>query len=113
METNSSRPELDTQVSATVGHDVIGSNWRLALPILFGAQVTLRDVRTSDAPSLFALLTTEEVTRFISPPPSTVEGFEQFITWTLQQRAAGTSVCFAVTVKGCDTAIGIIQVRAG
>ena len=65
----------------------------------------------SDAASLFALLTTEEVSRFISPPPSTVEGFERFIGWTLRQRAAGTYACFAVTVAGFDTAIGIFQVR--
>jgi RimJ/RimL family protein N-acetyltransferase len=37
----------------------------------------LREMRASDAAPLFALLTTEEVSRFISPPPSTVEGFER------------------------------------
>src|SRR5258705_10948348 len=57
------------------------------------------------------MLTTEEVARFISPPPSTVEGFERFIAWTIRQRAAGTYACFAVTMKGFDTAIGIFQVR--
>ena len=65
----------------------------------------------SDAASLCALLTTEEVSRFISPPPTTVEGFERFISWTLRQRVAGTYVCYAVTLRGFDTAIGIIQVR--
>jgi ribosomal-protein-alanine N-acetyltransferase len=57
------------------------------------------------------MLTTQEVARFISPPPTTVEGFERFIAWTLRQRAAGTYACFAVTLKGYDTAIGIFQVR--
>jgi RimJ/RimL family protein N-acetyltransferase len=57
------------------------------------------------------MLTTEEVSRFISPPPSTVEGFEGFIAWTLRHRAAGTYACFAVTVRGYDTAIGIFQIR--
>jgi RimJ/RimL family protein N-acetyltransferase len=71
----------------------------------------LRELRVSDAASLFAMLTTEEVTRFISPPPSTVEGFERFIQWTIRQRAAGKYVCFAVTPAGDDTAVGIIQVR--
>jgi RimJ/RimL family protein N-acetyltransferase len=51
------------------------------------------------------------VSRFISPPPSTVEGFERFIAWTLRQRAAGSYACFAVTLRGFDTAIGIFQVR--
>jgi len=51
------------------------------------------------------------VARFISPPPSSVEGFQQFIASTFRQRSAGTYVCFAVTLKGSDTAIGIFQVR--
>ena len=71
----------------------------------------LRELRGSDAPSLCAFLTTEEVARFISPPPTTVDGFERFISWALRQRAAGTYACFAVTARGCDTAIGIFQVR--
>jgi RimJ/RimL family protein N-acetyltransferase len=91
--------------------DVVSSDWRKGLPVLTNQQVVLRELRTSDALSLFAMLTTEEVSRFISPPPSTVEGFERFIAWTLRQRAAGTYVCFAVTLKGFDTAIGIFQMR--
>ena len=73
--------------------------------------VTLRELRASDAPSLFALLTTEEVSRFISPPPTTVDGFERFIAWTLRQRSVGTYACFAVTLDATDTAIGIFQLR--
>jgi RimJ/RimL family protein N-acetyltransferase len=57
------------------------------------------------------MLTTEDVSRFISPPPSTVEGFERFIAWTIRQRRAGSYACFAVTVEGSDTAIGIFQLR--
>ena len=89
----------------------VSTDWRDSLPLLAGSTVTLRELRASDAPSLFALLTTEEVSRFISPPPSTVDGFEKFIAWTLRQRAAGTYACFAVTVSGFDTAIGIFQIR--
>jgi [ribosomal protein S5]-alanine N-acetyltransferase len=90
---------------------VTSTNWRDGLPVLGGDLVTLRELRQSDAASLFALLTTEEVTRFISPPPTTVEGFERFIAWTIGQRIAGTYVCFAVTLRGSDAAIGIFQVR--
>ena len=89
----------------------ISTDWRESLPMLAGATVTLRELRASDAPSLFALLTTEEVSRFISPPPSTVDGFERFIAWTLRQRAAGSYACFAVTLDSTDTAIGIFQLR--
>ena len=72
---------------------------------------TLRELRLSDAPSLLAMLSTEEVARFISPPPTTVEGFERFIAWTHRERAAGNYTCFAVVPHGMDTAIGIFQVR--
>jgi RimJ/RimL family protein N-acetyltransferase len=87
------------------------SDWQRALPMLGGRQVVLRDLRRSDAPSLFSMLTTAEVARFISPPPTTVDGLERFIAWTLRKRAAGDSVCFAVTLRGYDAAIGIFQVR--
>ena len=104
-------PELDLQmVQPSVGQ-AICSDWQRKLPVLTGEHITLRELRASDAPSLFSLLTTQEVARFISPPPSTVEGFERFIAWTLRQRTAGTYACFAVTLKGFDTAIGIFQVR--
>ncbi len=87
------------------------SDWQRALPTLRGGQVVLRELRTDDAPSLFALLTTEEVSRFISPPPTSVEGFERFIDWAHRQRTAGAYVCYAVTLRGFDTAIGIFQIR--
>ena len=87
------------------------SDWRQALPALTGSMVTLRELRLSDAPSLLAMLSTEEVARFISPPPSTVAGFERFIAWTHRERGAGNYACFAVMPHGMDTAIGIFQVR--
>lgn len=90
----------------------VESNWRQALPVLTGAGITLRELELSDAPSLFAMLTTEEVSRFISPPPSTVEGFERFIAWTKLQREAGQYICFAVVPAGMSTAIGLFQVRS-
>ena len=86
-------------------------NWRVALPVLKGIGVTLRELRLSDAPSLLAFLTTEEVTRFISPPPTTLAGFERFIEWTHRERAAGYYVCFGIVPDGYDQAVGIFQVR--
>jgi len=117
MEKMPYRPELDrgTALQAAVIPDSAGqavsTDWREGLPVLSGESVRLRELRASDAPSLFTMLTTEEVSRFISPPPTTVEGFERFIAWTLRQRRAGAYACFAVTVDGSDTAIGIFQLR--
>lgn len=91
--------------------ETVQSDWRRALPVLTAQGVTLRELRPSDAPSLLAMLATEEVARFISPPPTTVEGFERFIAWTHHERAAGNYICFGVVPDGLDTAVGIFQVR--
>ena len=87
------------------------SDWRQQLPVLTGAMVTLREVELRDAPSLLAMLATEEVARFISPPPTTVEGFERFIVWAQEQRQKGEYVCFGVVPHGMSVAIGLFQVR--
>jgi RimJ/RimL family protein N-acetyltransferase len=89
----------------------VTSDWKTQLPVLHSEGITLRELRLSDATSLLALLTTEEVTRFISPPPTTVEGFERFIQWAQRERAAGRYACFAVVPEGYDTAIGLFQIR--
>jgi ribosomal-protein-alanine N-acetyltransferase len=92
--------------------DAVRSDWRDALPQLAAERVTLRALRASDAPTLLAMLTTEEVARFITPPPTTVEGFEKFIAWTHRQQAAGRYICFGVVPAGRVDAVGLIQVRA-
>ena len=100
-----------TMTTTTTTAPVVSSDWKQGLPTLSAENVTLRELRLSDAPSLLAMLTTEEVARFISPPPTTVAGFERFIAWTHNERQAGRYICFAVVPKGMDTAIGIFQVR--
>lgn len=97
---------LATHVQTSVSTD-----WRQSLPVLTADRVTIRDLRMSDARSLFAMLSTQEVARFISPPPTTVDGFERFIAWTHRRREEGTYVCFAIVPEGYDDAVGIIQVR--
>jgi RimJ/RimL family protein N-acetyltransferase len=113
MEKMPYRSDMEPQVVflPPVDKGITTTDWRAGLPVLTNKGVTLRELRITDAQSLFAMLTTEEVSRFISPPPSTVEGFERFIAWTIHQRRLGTYACFAVTVEGSDTAIGIFQVR--
>ena len=103
----------DTQVLQPSFVNVDASDWQQKLPVLSGQQVVLRELRISDATSLFALLTARDVARFISPPPSTVAGFERFIAWTFKPRTAGTSVCFAVTLKDFeDPAVSRPEIRA-
>ncbi len=89
----------------------VPADWRSGLPVLSDGRVTLRELRLSDAASLFSMLNSEEVLRFVSPPPPDVKGFERFIQWTHAERAAGRYACFAVVPAGYDTAVGIVQVR--
>jgi RimJ/RimL family protein N-acetyltransferase len=112
------KTSLRQQTVTNMTHTVVASSpettvsdWKQALPVLTGSKATLRELRLSDAPSLLAMLSTEEVARFISPPPTTIEGFERFIAWTHRERTAGNYACFAVVPHGMDTAVGIFQVR--
>ena len=90
----------------------VEAHWRVGLPTLVTSDVTLREVRMEDAPSLLAHLTVEEVSRFISPPPTTVDGYERFIRWCRADRAAGRAACFAVVPANADIAVGLFQLRA-
>jgi len=109
MEKMPYQPDLDGAITRAA--DAVSSDWRNALPVMIGKTVTLRELQVSDAPALLAMLTTEEVSRFISPPPTTVEGFERFIMWASAERALGRYACFAVVPHGMQTAIGLFQVR--
>jgi ribosomal-protein-alanine N-acetyltransferase len=105
-------PFLDSVATAAiVDPRQVAVDWQRGLPVLTAEHVTLRELRVSDAPAMLALLTTQEVARFISPPPPTLEGFQRFITWTHTEREAGRLVCFAVVPHGLEHTVGLIQLR--
>lgn len=87
------------------------ADWRTGLPELRVQGATLRELRMTDAPALLETLASEHVTRFISPPPTTVQGFERFIAWTAREQAEGRYICFGVVAEGSDCVVGIIQIR--
>ena len=88
------------------------SDWQRTVPVLSGERVLLRELRRDDAPSLLAMINTEEVSRFITAPSSTLEGFEAFVDFTHRERAANRLVCYGVVPRGLSSAIGVFQVRA-
>ena len=85
--------------------------WCDTLPVLSGRMVKLRELEMHDAPSLFSMINTPEVARFISRPPTTLEGFERFIGWTREERRCGRYMCFGIVPHGMDTAVGLIHIR--
>jgi RimJ/RimL family protein N-acetyltransferase len=90
--------ELTLPLATLQAPPTVNTNWRTGLPCLTGNLVSLREMRASDAPALFSALSSDQVSKFISPPPATVDGFGRFINWAIRQRQ--------------DTAIGIFQVRS-
>jgi len=103
------RSELETalQPVSRASTPVEDHDW---LPVLEGRHVVLRTLRPSDAASLHGLLTAPEVARFVSSPPATVDAFEKFIVKANRQRSS-KYICYAVTLKGSDVAIGLFQIR--
>lgn len=112
MEKMPYQPEIERAATIATPSTATSSNWRESLPVLAGDQFVLRELRIEDAPTLLAMLTTEEVSRFISPPPTTVEGFERFIAWTQHERAQGNYICYGVVPAGMTTAVGLFQLRS-
>ena len=112
MEKMPYQPGLDRAQTMATPSTVTTSNWRVSLPVLAGDNFILRELRPDDAATLLAMLSTEEVARFISPPPTTIEGFQTFIAWTLQQRELGNYICYGVVPSGMTTAIGLFQLRS-
>ena len=88
------------------------ADWTTGLPVLKGRKMVLRELVKTDALSLLSMLSTEEVAKFISPPPTTPQGFEKFIAWAERERQAGNQFTFGMVPEGCDHAVGLVQVRA-
>ena len=86
--------------------------WQTGLPEIGCGRASLRELREGDGMALFTAVMSQEATRFISPPPASVAGFEQFIGWVRRQRADGQGAAFAVVPRGTDTAIGLFQLRS-
>jgi RimJ/RimL family protein N-acetyltransferase len=88
------------------------ADWTTGLPVLKGRRLMLRELVSTDSLSLLSMLSTEEVAKFISPPPTTPQGFERFIAWAERERKAGNQFTFGMVPEGCDHAVGLVQVRA-
>lgn len=114
MEKMPRQPEMDRTIGDGSPHSaaVTTSDWRAGFPAITGSNFTLRELRLDDAGSLHAMLTTEEVARFISPPPTTIEGFERFIAGTLRERLVGNHICFGIVPQGMEHAVGLFQLRS-
>src|SRR5215831_6712161 len=88
------------------------TDWTSGLPVLHGRNVMVRELVKSDALTLLSMLSTAEVAKFISPPPTTPQGFEKFIQWAIRERQLGNQITFGMVPEGYEHAVGLVQVRA-
>ena len=86
-------------------------SWRDAVPVLTGEHCVLRELEHSDAPQLVQILTMPDVSRFISPPPTSIERFKWFIDWSRGEREAGRYVALALVPHALGSAAGLLQLR--
>ena len=105
-------PREETLGEAPTVTQAARASWRTDLPVTVMPEVTLRELRIDDGPSLLAHLSVEEVSRFISPPPTTIAGYEQFIARCHQDRTSGQGACFGIVPSGAEHAVGIFQLRS-
>ena len=93
------------------GGTAIPAEWRHGLPDLTGERLTLRELRPSDAESLFRELNTPEVRRFMWSPPPDPGAFAQFIEWAHAERATGRYICYGIVPRGEQDAAGVFELR--
>jgi RimJ/RimL family protein N-acetyltransferase len=92
-----------------------GAHWQQGLPSLTGSLVVVREVERRDAVSLHEALFVPEVvaaSHLIAPVGPGAEAFSRFIDAAHLDRAAGHRLCFGIVPRGCDIAIGVVDVRA-
>jgi RimJ/RimL family protein N-acetyltransferase len=90
-------------------------DWRESLPVLTGALVVVRELRPDDAESLHEALFVPEIvaaSHLVAPLGSDAVAFAKFIEAAHRDRAAGHRLCFGIVPRGCDIAIGLIEIRA-
>jgi RimJ/RimL family protein N-acetyltransferase len=90
--------------------EVLLRNWRNLPPVLKRPGVALREVESADAPSLFALLSRDEIAQVIAPPPQTVDDLAGLIDVARLDRLAGRGICFALVTER-STPAGLFRIR--
>src|SRR5262249_42031551 len=94
--TNLEPIRFDAVTAAIPAPMVVDGDWTDQLPVLKGRKLMLRELVRSDAVSLLSMLSTEEVAKFISPPPTTADGFAKFIRWAQRERKLGNQFTFGM-----------------
>jgi RimJ/RimL family protein N-acetyltransferase len=85
--------------------------WRLALPVLKGPSVTLREPTMDDVVDVFELLATADASRFGLDEEVTDVAAVEFVARAVDERTQGQSFTYLVTLSASQQIVGAIQVR--
>lgn len=80
-------------------------------PVLRCDMAVVRPLARDDAAPLVHALSVAEVTRFIHPPPASVEGFRRYVGWATKEGRAGRHIALAVVPHGSSEPVGLFQIR--
>jgi RimJ/RimL family protein N-acetyltransferase len=86
-------------------------NWREELPTLSARLVTLREPTSADLRSLMDLLLLADAARFGIDEPLSDVGVQRMLERIVNERSAGVSFTYAITVSSTRALIGLVQVR--
>jgi RimJ/RimL family protein N-acetyltransferase len=86
-------------------------DWKEQLPRLRGRTVELREPAPHDVGPLTDLFSIADAPRFGLTAPIGEAALQQFIQRAIQERAAGTSFTYVVTLAAQRAVVGLIQVR--
>src|SRR5258705_13368930 len=64
----------------------IDGDWAKQLPVLAARRLAMLELPPSDAGSLLSMLATVAVAKFISPPPTTLQGFQMLLRRSIHER---------------------------
>jgi [ribosomal protein S5]-alanine N-acetyltransferase len=98
-------------MSTVLAPAAVATSWKERLPALARNGLTLREIQPGDAAPLLTLLAGDDVSRFMSPLPPTLDSFGRFVAWNHEQRSLGLSFCFVVVPDGIDSPVGVFQMR--
>lgn len=87
-------------------------DWTFSPPVFVTPACTLRELVGSDARPLHDMMADPHVAELLPPAPPTVQGFQQFILWTQQQRETGRSIVLGVVPPGKQDVVGFFQLHS-
>lgn len=93
-------------------HGLLHSDWRTGLPSIAGNRVALRELRRTDAFSLYQVVQNPDVARHMWPAPPSVRAMEQFIEATWAERTQGRYAGFGIVPSGSAHAAGLFELRS-